>query len=314
MLALKIILIALGAFLLLLYIGSLIAAYAAFSRNDFVQNNLEKALEISAYKYLKEDILAARDWALQQKTEEVVIYSYDGLRLVGDYLPTENARGTILLFHGWRGGTVADFGVTLQYYTGLGLNVLLVHQRAQGKSSGRFITFGIKERRDVHSWVQWHNERFGADKPVWIAGLSMGATTVLMACGEPFPENMRGVLADCGFTAPNDIISAVSRSMHVPPPLLVPLIGIHSRVFAGFGLKEYSTIDAMKQTTLPILFAHGESDAFVPCEMTKRNYAACASRDKTLLLVAEAGHGQCYPKQPERYRAAVRDFIERTIA
>ena len=48
--------------------------------------------------------------------------------------------------------------------------------------------------------------------------------------------------------------------------------------------------------------------------MTKRNYEACASKDKTLLLVPEAGHGQSYPKQPERYRSVVREFVDRTLA
>lgn len=308
----KTVLILLGAVLLLLYLGSLVAAYLAFRRNDIVQNDLDRAVDGSAYHYLKDGILAARDWAEKQPQEEVSVTSYDGLRLVGDYIPTENARGTILLFHGWRGGTISDFGVFLEFYQSLGLNILLAHQRAQGKSEGRFITFGVKERHDVHSWVKWHNDRFGAESPVWIAGLSMGATTVLMACGEPFPENVRGVLADCGFTAPDDIITAVGKSMHLPASLLIPAVDLHARVFAGFSLREYSTLDAMKQTALPILFVHGEADTFVPCEMTKQAYEACASRDKTLLLVREAGHGQSYPMQPARYREAVREFVERT--
>ena len=314
MTALWIVLIALGAVLLIFYIGTLIATLAAFGRNDIVENDLEHALELSSYKSFKKEILAGRDWVLAHHPEEVVTHSFDGLRLVGDFLPVENARGTLLLFHGWRGGTVADFGVSLSYYSGLGLNILLVHERAQGKSEGRFMTFGIKERHDVHTWVTWHNDRFGTDVPVLIGGLSMGATTVLMACGEPFPENVRGVIADCGFTTPHDIISAVGRSMHLPSRLLVPMVDLHARLLVGIRLKEYSTIDAMRQTNLPVLFIHGESDGFVPCEMTRRNYEACASKDKTLLLVPEAGHGQSYPKQPERYRAAVKAFVDRALA
>ena len=92
------------------------------------------------------------------------------------------------------------------------------------------------------------------------------------------------------------------------------MVDLHARLLVGIRLKEYSTIDAMRQTNLPVLFIHGESDDFVPCEMTRRNYEACASKDKTLLLVPEAGHGQSYPKQPERYRAAVRAFVDRALA
>ena len=314
MTVLWVVLIVLGALLLILYIGSLIAAYVALRRNDYVQNNLERALDVSAYKHYKKEILEARDWLLAQNPEEVTTFSYDNLRLVGDFLPTADARGTLLLFHGWRGGTVADFGVSLKYYLSIGLNVLLVHERAQGKSAGRFMTFGIKERHDVHTWVTWHNERFGAETPVIIGGLSMGAATVLMSCGEPFPKNVKGIIADCGYTSPHDIISAVGRSIHMPTALLVPLVGLHARTFAGFRLREYSTLDAMKKMELPILFIHGEADLFVPCEMTKRNYEVCASKDKTMLLVPDAGHGQSYPKQPERYRAAVNEFVDRVLA
>ena len=69
----------------------------------------------------------------------------------------------------------------------------------------------------------------------------------------------------------------------------------------------------MPKTKLPIFLAHGEKDTFVPCEMTKQTYAACASADKTLFLVPEARHGMSYILQRERYEQHIRDFIDRTI-
>ena len=69
----------------------------------------------------------------------------------------------------------------------------------------------------------------------------------------------------------------------------------------------------MKTTKIPTFLAHGEKDTFVPCEMSKRNYAACAAKDKTLLLTPEAGHGQSYLKQTERYQNAVRAFLGRCL-
>lgn len=87
-----------------------------------------------------------------------------------------------------------------------------------------------------------------------------------------------------------------------------------TRLFAGFSLKEYSTLDAMRVMTRPIFLAHGEADTFVPCEMSRRAYEACQSADKTLFTVPDAGHGHSYLKQPERYRAAVVAFLERALA
>lgn len=311
--ALTVVLIVLGALLLLFLIAAVILTQIAVRRNDATEKHFETVLNSPFYRDFKEKILDARDWLNTQKTEEVRVTSYDGLKLAATYLPCENARGTLLLFHGWRGGPVADFGYSLKLYHSLGLNLLLVHERAQGKSEGKHMTFGVRERRDVHTWVRWHTERFGRDVPMLLAGISMGATAVLMACGEPFEGDVRGVFADCGFTDPKDIFTAVARRLRLPTFLFVPAVGLLVRCFAGFRSAEYSTLTAMRSMTLPVLFAHGEADALVPCEMTKQNYAACASADKTLLLVPGARHGQSFPTAPERYTKAITALLDRTL-
>lgn len=308
-----IVLLCLAAVAALLFLASHIFMRYACRRGHALGTDLDRELRHSAFRLYRREIQAAQQWLAERPVEEVWLSSYDGLRLRARYVPCENARGTLLLFHGWRSYPEVDFGAAYDFYTSLGLNLLLPDERAQGKSEGRFITFGIRERRDVHSWIRWHNERFGAQAPLLLGGLSMGASTVLMACGEPFPANVRGVLADCGFTSPWDIIGKCARDFHLPARLVLPLIDLQTSLFAGFSLKEYSTLDAMKKTRLPVFFAHGESDTFVPCEMTKKNYEDCASVDKTLLLVPDAGHGQSYLKQMEQYQNAVRAFVGRTL-
>ena len=308
-----IVLIVLGLLILGFLIVCAVMAHFACGRNDAMEKGFEQVLDTFVYRDYKDQILAARDWLQAQKTEEVSTTSHDGLKLAGVFLPCENARGTLICFHGWRGGPVADFGYSVRLYRELGLNVLLVHQRAQGKSEGKHMTFGVLERKDAHAWVRWHTERFGKDLPILLAGISMGASTVLMACGEPFEGDVRGVIADCGFTSPKEICTAVSRAIHLPPKIFLPVVGLFVRMTAGFGLNEYSTLTAMKTTTLPVLFAHGEADTFVPCEMTKRNYEACASADKTLMLIPDAKHGQSMPVAPERYTEAIRSFLDRTL-
>ena len=64
----------------------------------------------------------------------------------------------------------------------------------------------------------------------------------------------------------------------------------------------------MKKCTVPVIFFHGESDDFVPCEMSRINYEACPSR-KMLVTIPGAGHGLCYPKDPERYLGSLREFF-----
>lgn len=303
----------LGLLVLVFIIATVVLWQIACSRNDKTEKHFEEVLSSPFYQSCRERILDARDWLKTQNTEEVCVTSFDGLRLAATYLPCENARGTLLLFHGWRGGPITDFGYSLKLYHALGLNLLLVHQRAQGRSEGRFMTFGIRERHDVHTWVRWHTERFGKDVPLLLGGISMGASTVLMACGEPFAGDVRGVIADCGFTDPKEILTDAAHGLHLPAWLFVPAAGLLIRCFSGFRPDEYSTLTAMKTMRLPVLFAHGEADMLVPCEMSKRNFDACASTDKTLLLVPGAAHGQSFPTAPERYTEELKGLLERAL-
>jgi fermentation-respiration switch protein FrsA (DUF1100 family) len=67
-------------------------------------------------------------------------------------------------------------------------------------------------------------------------------------------------------------------------------------------------MEAVKKCTLPVIFYHGETDDFVPCDMSKDLFDACASR-KQLVTVPGAGHGLSYPVAPEHYLDTLREFF-----
>ena len=141
----------------------------------------------------------------------------------------------------------------------------------------------------------------------------MGATVVLMASSTHFVANVRGIIADCGFTSPEEIIGKVLRDRtHLPPYPMLWLLDLYTRLFADFRLKEYSTVEALRRSNYPVLFLHGTKDGFVPVEMTKRNYDACRS-EKTLLLVEGATHGMSYLAERERVEAAYIEFLNRHL-
>ena len=74
-----------------------------------------------------EEILAGA--ALMRDAEDVFLPSYDGLRLHGQLLQQPGAKGTILLFHGYRSSWIIDFSIVLPYYYSLGYNLLAVDER-----------------------------------------------------------------------------------------------------------------------------------------------------------------------------------------
>lgn len=256
-----------------------------------------------------EPILAGQAWIEAQRPERVQTRSFDGLRLVGFYIPNPRQRGVAILFHGWHGAWNFDFSCSIPYYHSLGFSVLSVCQRAHGESEGRYLTYGVRERHDVVTWINYVNQRFGAGTPILLGGLSMGSATVQMACGLELPENVRAAVSDCGFTSPYEIGVHVLRRNRQPVWLLLPQMATFCRLLAGFGLRETSTIDAQRKNRVPTFFAHGEDDDFVPCEMSRRNYAACTA-PKRLFTVPGARHGVSYLIDRAGYERELREFLE----
>ena len=239
--------------------------------------------------------------------EEVWCIARDGCRLYGRYYHAAEGAPLHIQFHGWRSTAAHDFGGGHKMARRLGHNILLVDQRAHGKSQGHALSFVVRERYDVADWAFWAAERFPAS-PILLSGISMGAATVLMAAELPLPSQVVGIMADCPYDTPAGIIGKVCRDSHVPPWLGMPFVCLGAALFGGFRLTDGDAVAAVAHTDIPILLVHGEVDDFVPCEMSHRIAAACASR-LFFLTVPEAGHGTSFLVDPEGYKRAVNEFL-----
>lgn len=296
----------LAAVLVISYICYRMAFYAP--RKEEPQTDEIQIPEGEIYEVFREPM---EKWAREvraMKCEQMSTTSFDGLRLSGRFYEYAPGAPVELMFHGYRGSAERDLSGGVQRCFALGRSALIVDQRCSGKSGGHVITFGIREHKDCLSWLGFMRERFGSDVKIILTGISMGASTVLMAAGERLPDNVIGVLADCGYSSPKEIICKVICQMGLPVKLSYPFVKLGARLFGGFDLEENSPVEAMKKATVPVIFFHGEDDDFVPCEMSRQNYDACASR-KMLATVPGAGHGLSYPVAPERYLQALRDFF-----
>jgi len=246
----------------------------------------------------------------REDIEEIHIKSYDNLDLCGYLIYTPMHKGTVIFFHGFQSNPINDFVCNLQMYIDRGYNILLVDQRAHGNSEGKYITFGIKERFDCVSWCEYISRRFGINKEIALIGISMGASTVLMASGEKLPENVRKIAADCGFTSPKEIITHVGKTrFHLPSILFLPMMELFARAFAGFSFDEYSTYEALEKTKIPILFIHGKEDRYVPPYMSQNGYNVCASKKK-IAFFDGARHGLSFFVDKEKYLQLLYEFLD----
>lgn len=239
----------------------------------------------------------------------VGITACDGLHLVGRYYHFCDGAPVMILFHGYRGNGRREFAGNNRIAAHLGLNVIAVDERAHGKSGGHTITFGIKERYDCLAWANYAAERFGKDTPIILAGVSMGAATVLMASSLPLPDAVKAIIADCPYSSPKAIIQKVSRDVKLPPKLSYPFVVIGALVFGKFRLWQSSPVEAVRNTDLPILLFHGDDDRFVPCKMSKEIFDACAGGGE-LVIVHGAGHALSYFTDTQLYVGKVTAFLK----
>ena len=252
-----------------------------------------------------------RKWILETRDyphENYYIKSHDGLTLHGKYFEYASNAVIEIMFHGYRGSAERDLSGGIQRCFALGRNVLLVDQRTSCISEGNVISFGIKEHLDCLAWINFVVDHFGPNVKIILTGISMGASTVLMAAGKPLPENVVGVLADCGFSSPKNIICKCAKDQHYPVKLIYPFIKLGAKLFGHFDLEEYSPLEAMKTCKVPVIFFHGEADDYVPCYMSREVYNLCIS-PKKLVTIPNAGHGLVYLVDNQKYFQSIIEFF-----
>ncbi len=239
--------------------------------------------------------------------EDVEITSFDGLTLHGKFYEYAKGAPVELMFHGYRGNADSDLCGGVKRCFKLGCSVLLVDHRTAGKSQGSIISFGINESRDCERWIEFLNQKFNNDVKIILTGISMGAATVMMTAGKSLPKTVVGVIADCGYTSPKEIIKKVIKDMRLPENIAYPFVKLGAKIFGHFNLEEDSPIEAVKRAQVPIIFFHGEADDYVPCYMSQKNYEACISR-KWLVTIQGAGHGLAYVVDPDKYLSSLKEF------
>ena len=252
---------------------------------------------------------AAAENLINTPHETVSITARDGVKLVGHFVGCTEPKRAIIAMHGWRSSWAKDFGMISDFLHENACAVLYAEQRGQNESGGSYMGFGLTERFDCLDWINWLNGSGYETFPLYLCGVSMGAATVLMASGFTLPENVHGIIADCGYTSPYAIWKHIAENnLHLRyDKWMRDTIDEMCRERINFSSDDFSCTKALERCRVPVLFIHGTDDNFVPIEMTYENYKYCDA-PKRLLVVPGAGHGMSYAVDKERYEQTVLQF------
>ncbi|MCI5745458.1 MAG: alpha/beta hydrolase [Erysipelotrichaceae bacterium] len=305
MILLYIFLALLFVFIFLLYIIYCLVFYHS-SKNKNDDYNIPNTPQYLLYN---DKMVSLIDDLKAKPYEEVSITSYDGLTLYGKYYHVQDNAPLDIAIHGYKGSDIRDMCKGVQISFALNHNVLLIDQRAHGKSKGHSITFGIKERKDCLSWINYAKKRFGKDVKIFLYGVSMGASSILMACKDINDDDVSAIIADSPYYSAHEIIKKVCKDLKLS--FIMPLISLSAMIFAHINLKKISAIDAVKNCKVPILIMHGEDDYFVPCKASEE--IAKANKNIKRYTFSLSGHGLSGIVHEKEYEEIVMDFISKIV-
>ena len=139
---LKLLLVAVGVYVLLAALGGMIIGEASVKLVHRPLRHRQAAADMARELY-------------HTSLQEVSIVAADGVELKGWYVHPRDFNGSVVVaLHGITDNRegVAGYG---KLFLDHGYAVLLPDARAHGESGGLLATYGVKESGDLHRWVDW---------------------------------------------------------------------------------------------------------------------------------------------------------------
>ena len=284
-------------------------AFQTISEQSYSQQVQTSDIQMNRRAALEE----TRAWLAETEMRRLVHTSQDGYRLVAAEFPAEQESNRwVVLLHGYTGWKEEMYPFAFWYHKH-GFSVLAPDLRCQGESEGDFIGMGWTDRQDVLGWIgiilQEH-----PDAEIVLHGQSMGAACALMMSGMPeLPEQVKLIISDCAYT---DAYSMFRREIKewtgLPAFPLLDSMNLALQLRGGYDLKAASALEAVEHSHVPVLILHGDRDAMIPVSMAYQLYYG-ANCEKQLEIIEGAGHAQAQDKDPDRYYAAISQFLARYL-
>lgn len=255
----------------------------------------------------------AREWVekMQQSgsLRDTFITNPDGLRLHALYASHPEARGTVILVHGYTDNALTMMMLGQVYHDSLSYNILAPDHVRHGKSEGEAIQMGWLDRLNVEQWIEVAHDKW-PDSRMYLHGISMGAATVMMCSGDNLPVYVRGIIEDCGYTSVwDEFAGEIQNQFGLPVHPLLDVASWLCDLRYGWNFKEASALEQVRKSTLPMLFIHGDKDDFVPTRMLQPLYEAKTHGYKQMWLSPGSGHALSFLDHPDEYLRQMRTFF-----
>lgn len=237
---------------------------------------------------------------------KIQIVSEEKLKLIGFY-KDNNSQKLAILVHGY-GGNHLEVSYAAQIFDRKGYDLLAIDMRSHGQSEGENLTMGLNESKDLLLWINKMLEIKGNYKIV-LYGLSMGASTVCLTLGEKLPNNVVLAIEDCGYENAEREFSYVYSRRKIHAKWIFKIFTSFTKKTIGFNLKEVDIFRALKNSKVPVMFIHGDSDNFVPTEMVYNLSSQIPENRRKIYIAKDATHAMSYAVDPKKYEKEINYFL-----
>ncbi len=299
----KVIAVVIAVVILLQALTSVILANSVlssgkFSDSDKSENIIRKSL--SEQKYI--------DWLTSISTDKYIENSEGSKLHAAELKNYETSHSYIILCHPMT-AQAKDLAVYAYHFYDLGFNVMLPDARGCGESEYKKLDMGWYDRHDVLLWV---DEIIKSDKDarIFLFGLGMGGSTVLMASSLDLPANVKGIISDSAYADVHELFKENIKNIYgVSSFPVVNMASLYVKLTQGWSFKEADAIEQVKNAKVPVLFIHGGDDNIVPVSHSNDLYEACSAKGSDHLLISGASHAKARETNEEKYWLNVDLFI-----
>ncbi|MEJ2178944.1 MAG: alpha/beta hydrolase [Gammaproteobacteria bacterium] len=226
------------------------------------------------------------NWGMQY--EDVVLHTADGIQLHGWFIAKQNAKKTLLFFHG-NAGNISHRGQSIEIFYNLGLNVFIIDYRGYGQSKGEPSENGLYE--DARTAWNYLTETKGVSKDnIILFGRSLGGVVAAKLGSE---VNTDSVILESTFSSARDMASELF-------PLLSHIILLRFK---------FDTQGYVKQIMDPVLVIHSPEDEIIPYSLGRKVFDA-ANQPKQLLEI-QGDHNSGFLQSQPQYRKKIDEFLSR---
>jgi hypothetical protein len=191
-------------------------------------------------------------------------------------------RGTAVLLHGMDQHKFFYLG-TGERLAKMGYDVVLLDLRAHGRSGGKYVTYGAREKQDVKGVLATLISAGSVHRDVYVFGVDLGAATAIQYAA--IDPNCKGVLAMKPY---QDAASMARRKIdwaHLMSDEDFEKILLRAGEIGDFNPHLASSEMAAVSLTCPLLLVHGLLDVSVPVEHSKAIYAAARCPKKLMIIM-----------------------------